>query len=205
MAQTTENTKTNIHYLKPEQVEEMRDAAYRGSFGQRDDAIVTVLYDTGLRRGELSQVNRDMLDLEAGELRIPAGIQKDYPNDNTPSPVAFNLDPSGDLRTERTLRSYLSARDYESDALFDSRKSNRMTGKALNDVVKRLASAADVQPYRSDGRGESDDVTAHTLRHSVAWRMLRVDEGNTIYDVRNRLRHSTVLTTERRYDHFQTV
>lgn len=35
--------------------------------------------------------------------------------------------------------------------------------------------------------------------------MLRAEEGNTIYDVRNRLRHSTVATTEQRYDHFQKV
>ncbi|WP_256488676.1 tyrosine-type recombinase/integrase [Halohasta salina] len=205
MPQTTDSTETNIHYLKPSQVEAMRDAAFHGSYGQRDDAIVTILYDTGLRRAELSAVNRDMLDLDAGELRIPAGIQKDYPNDNTPSPVTFNLDPSGELRTERALRSYLSNRDDDSSALFPSRKSDRMTGKGLNEVVKRLAAEAKVRPYRSDGRGDADNVTAHTLRHSVAWRMLRAEEGNTIYDVRNRLRHSTVLTTERRYDHFQTV
>lgn len=205
MASASDSTKANIHYLKPEQVEAMRDAAYHGSFGQRDDAIVTMLYDTGLRRAELSKVNRNMLDLDAGELRIPATIQKDYPNDNTPSPVTFEIDPSGELRTVRTLRSYLSARDDDSDALFPSRKSDRMTGKGLNEVVKRLAAEAETRPYRSDGRGDADSVTAHTLRHSVAWRMLRAEEGNTIYDVRNRLRHSTVLTTERRYDHFQTV
>jgi len=205
MPPTSDNTNTNIHYLKPTQVEAMRDAAYRGAFGQRDDAIVTTLYDTGLRRGELEQLNRDMLDLEAGELRIPPGIQKDYPNDNTPDPVAFALDPTGDLRTERTLRGYIGGRDDDRPALFPSRKGDRMTGKGINDVVKRLARRADVRPYRSDGRGEAADVTAHTLRHSVAWRMLRDEGDSTIYDVRNRLRHSTVLTTERRYDHFQTV
>jgi len=196
---------SNIHYLKPSQVEDMRDAAYRGSYGQRDDAIVTVLYDTGLRRAELEKVNRDMVDLDAAELRIPAEIQKDYPNDNTPDAATFALDPSDELRTVRTLRGYLDGRDDDSPALFPSRKADRMTGKGLNEVVKRLAQASEVRPYRSDGRGEPDDVTAHTLRHSVAWRMLRAEEGNTIYDVRNRLRHSTVLTTERRYDHFQKI
>jgi len=35
----------------------MRDAAYEGQHGPRDDAIVTLLYDTGLRRAELSQVD----------------------------------------------------------------------------------------------------------------------------------------------------
>jgi integrase len=54
-------------------------------------------------------------------------------------------------------------------------------------------------------RRDADDVTAHTLRHSVAWRMLRVEDDNTLYDVRNRLRHSSILTTEREYDHFETI
>jgi len=204
MPSTTDSANSNI-WLKPEQVEAMRDAAHEGRHGTRDDAIVTTLYDTGLRRAELAQVNRDMIDLNDEQLRIPAGIQKDYPNDNTPSAATFALDPSGDLRTVRTLRIYLQSRDDDSPALFPSRKSNRLTGKAINDVVKRLAERADVRPYTVGGRGGPDDVTAHTLRHSVAWRMLRAEDGNTLYDVRNRLRHATILTTEREYDHFETI
>lgn len=55
------------------------------------------------------------------------------------------------------------------------------------------------------GRGRPDDVTAHRLRHSLAWRMFRTEEGNSLYDVRNCLRHATILTTERKYDHFETI
>lgn len=198
-------TETNIHWVKPEQVEAMRDAAHQGRHGARDDAIITLLYDTGLRRGELAQVDRAMLDLDDEQLRIPGSIQKDYPNDQSPGPVTFVLDRAGTLRTVRTLRAYLSTRESESTALFPSRKSNRMTGKGINDVVKRGARRADVQPYHYGGRGSPNDVSAHTLRHSVAWRMLRAEEGNTLYDVRNRLRHATILTTERMYDHFETV
>lgn len=183
----------------------MRDVAHEGRHGPRDDAIVTLLYDTGLRRGELAQVNRDMLDLDEAQLRIPPSIQKDYPNENSPSAATFALDRSDDLRTVRTLRQYLNLRNGNSPALFPSQKSDRMTGKAVNDVVKRLADRADVRPFTYTGRGSPGDVTAHTLRHSVAWRMLRAEEGNTLYDVRNRLRHATILTTERKYDHFQTI
>lgn len=204
-SETTDSTETNVSWLKPEQVEAMRDVAHKGRYGSRDDAIVTVFYDTGLRRGELSQINTDMLDLEEQQLRIPASIQKDYPNDNTPSAATFALDRSGELRTVRTLRVYLSGRDDDSPALFPSQKSDRLTGKALNDVVKRLAENAGVEPYTYSGRGSYGDVTAHTLRHSVAWRMLRAEDENTLYDVRNRLRHATILTTERKYDHFQTI
>ncbi|QLD84791.1 site-specific integrase [Natronomonas halophila] len=203
-SQSGRSTDSNISWLKADQVEAMRDAAHEGRHGPRDDAIVTLLYGTGLRRGEIAQVDRDMLDLEEEQLRIPSGIQKDYPNDNTPSPATFDLDPSGDLRTVRTHRVYLSDHDGD-DALFPSQKSPRMTGKAINDVVKRLAERAGVEPYTYAGRGSAKDVTAHTLRHSVAWRMLRYEDRNTLYDVRNRLRHSSILTTERKYDHFETI
>lgn len=205
MSQTTNSTNSNISWLKPDQVEFMRDAAYEGRHGQRDDAIVTMLYDTGLRRGELAAVDVEMLDLEHLELRIPAKIQKDYPNENSPSPATFELDQSGNLHTIRTLRAYLNSRDDNSPAFFPSQKDVRMTPKGINDVVKRLADRADIRPYQYDGRGKSSAVSAHTLRHSVAWRMLRAEDGNTLYDVRNRLRHATILTTERKYDHFDRI
>ncbi len=193
------------HWLKPDQVEAMRDAARDGRHGRRDDAIVTLLYDTGLRRGELSRVDRAMLDLEDELLRLPTSVQKDYPNDNVPPPVTFQLDRDGSLRTVATLHEYLEARVDDVPALVPSQKAGRMTGKGVNDVVQRAAHRADIRPYCFPGRGRPEDVSAHTLRHSVAWRMLRVEDGNTLYDVRNRLRHSSILTTEREYDHFETV
>lgn len=204
MTQTHRETNSNISWLKPQQVEHLRDAAHSGRHGARDEAIVTLLYDTGLRRAELAAVDRDMVDLEAGELRIPGEIQKDYPTEQSPRPATFELDKSRGLRTERALRAYLNNR-RDVDALFPSQKSDRMTGKAVNDVVKRLAVLAGVEPHTYAGRGEAADVTAHTLRHSVAWRMLRGEDGHTLYDVRNRLRHATITTTERKYDHFKKI
>ena len=45
----------------------------------------------------------------------------------------------------------------------------------------------------------------HTLRYSVAYRMLHDYEGYTLYNVRNRLRHQRLATTECVYDHFETI
>jgi integrase len=205
MSADTEMIDSNVSWLKPEQVESMRDACYEGRHGQRDEAIVTLLYDTGLRRAEQAQVNRDMLDLKDGQLRIPPSIQKDYPNENTPDPATFALDPEGELATVRTLRSYLDTRDDDSPALFPSQKSDRLTGKAINEVVKKAAERASVRPQTYAGRSSPSEVTAHTLRHSVAYRLLHQYDDYTLYDVRNRLRHATILTTERKYDHFQTI
>jgi len=196
---------SNIHWLKPEQVEAMRDAAHEGRHGQRDDAILTILYDTGLRRKELAHVDREMLDLDDAVLRLPTHVQKDYPNENSPDAAMVSLDPEDDLRTVRTLRAYLSTRDDDIPALFPSRKSDRITGKGINDVVQRAAQHAEVRPYTFGGRGAADGVSAHTLRHSVAYRMLHDYDGYTLYNVRNRLRHQRLATTERVYDHFETV
>lgn len=193
------------YWLKPAQVEAMREAARDGRHRERDEAIVTLLYDTGLRRGELSLVDRAMLDLDEGHLRIPSSIQKDYPNGSTPPPATFALDRDASLRTVDALQTYLETRSDDGAALIRSQKSPRMGGKGINDVVKRLARRADVRPYCFGGRGGPEDVSSHSMRHSVAWRMLRAEQGNTLYDVRNRLRHSSILTTEREYDHFLTI
>jgi integrase/recombinase XerC/integrase/recombinase XerD len=73
-------------------------------------------------------------------------------------------------------------------------------------MLHDVAEAAGVHPWKVDGsRGDADDVTPHSLRHSVAYRMLHEEEGNTLYDVRNRLRHRSLQTTERVYDHFRRV
>jgi len=201
---TQDMTDSNVSWLKPDQVEEMRNRVYDGRHGVRDDAIITLMYDTGLRRSELSKLDRGMLDLDNGTLRIPPSIQKDYPNDNTPDPTTFRLDPEGDLSTIRTLRSYTTSIEPDG-ALFPSQKSDRLAPKSINDVVKRAVQDAHVEPHTYGGRGSPQDVTAHTLRHSVAYRLLHEYDDYSLYDVRNRLRHATILTTERKYDHFQVV
>jgi len=140
------------HWLKPGQVDAMREGAREGRHPQRDDAIVTLLYDTGLRRGELSLVDRAMVDLEDELLRIPTAIQKDFPNDRSPPPATFELDRSEQLDVVATLQAYLQQRDDDHAALFPSQKSPRLSGKAINDAVKRVAETADVRPYSFSGR-----------------------------------------------------
>jgi len=156
------------HWVNPDQVEAMRDAAREGRHPQRDDAIIALLYDTGLRRGELARVDREMLDLEDELLRLPTSVQKDYPNDSTPQPVTFELDRDSSLRTVATLREFLEACVDNDPALVPSQKAGRMTGREINDAVQRAARRAGVRPYCFSGRVRSKDVSAHTLRHSVA-------------------------------------
>jgi hypothetical protein len=85
-----------------------------------------------------------------------------------------------------------------------SSKCERLIGKGINDVVKRVAERAKVLSHTFTGRGDSDDVSADTLRYSVALNLHAYD-SYTLYNVRNRLRHSRLSTTEQKYDHFDSV
>jgi len=201
--QTQEDDKAQV-WLKPEQVERMRDATVAESadyLAGRNDALIALLYDTGLRVGEAVAVDTEMLDLDEGVLMLPAETQKDYPNDNSPQYTEIELADE----TVRTLRQYLNTRWKDSPALFPSRQSNRMSTESVRNVVRDAAEDAEIRPFTVRGRGNPDQVTPHVCRHSVAYRMLNREGGNTLYDVTKRLRHATILTTERVYSHFDRV
>ena len=214
---STENPNSNTQaksWLKPRQVRKLRTAAQSDEFlaylRDRNETLIAMLYDTGLRVGELVQIDVDFLHLdeEPAYLTIPAGIQKEYPTEHS-SPTYQEMNLAVDESTYDTvsqLKSYLNNRWRESDALFPSRQADRMTTESVRRVVRSLAREAGVRPQSIEGgRGEPSDVTPHTLRHSVAYRMLHEEEGYTLYDVRNRLRHATIQTTENRYDHFDRI
>ena len=205
MAQNTDSKVRAKVWLKPEQVEALRSACYSTGadyLQQRNEAIIAVLADTGLRVGELVAVDVEMLREENSTLYVPTEIQKDYPNENSPPPATLEL--ANDVA--RLLSSYLTNRWKDSEALFPSRSSDRCTTQAVRDMLHKVAAEANIEPYMVDGsRGGADDVTPHALRHSVAYRMMNVEEGNTLYDVRNRLRHRSIQTTEQVYDHIIRV
>ena len=202
------NTDTKVQasvWLKPEQVDELRNAVYRTSadyLQQRDEAIITLMYDSGLRVAELVALDVDHLRDENTRLYLPGHIQKDYPTDNSPGPATIALDSD----TTRVVSSYLASRWKDTAALFPSRSSDRISTEGVRQMFRRVAAEAEVRPFLVDGgRGEPSDVTPHALRHSVAWRMMNAEEGYTLYDVRNRLRHRSIQTTERVYDHITEV
>ncbi|SEO95996.1 integrase/recombinase XerC [Halogranum amylolyticum] len=202
-SKTQRETKAKV-WLKPNQIEKMRNATVRESasyLSARNDAILALLYDSGLRVGELVQLDVAMFDLDEGTLGLPANIQKDYPNENSPTYTRIGLKPE----TVRVLTSYLNSRWKDPDALLPSRQSDRMTEQSVRNVVEDAAVAADIEPFSVErGRGDASDVSPHTLRHSVAYRMISVEEKD-IYAVTRRLRHATIQTTERVYAHFDRV
>ena len=191
--------------MTPDQVEALRSACYTTGaeyLQQRNEAIIAFMYDTGLRVGELVQINKTLLRNGNSELYLPTDIQKDYPNENSPPPVTLTLSKD----TARLLSAYLNSRWKDPQALFPSRSSDRISEQGVRNMLHKVAEEAEVRPYKIDGtRGDASDVTPHALRHSVAYRMMNEEDDNTLYDVRNRLRHRSIQTTERIYDHMLKV
>jgi len=205
MAQNLDSKVRAKVWLTPDQIDDLRSGCYSTGadyLQQRNEAIVALMYDTGLRVGELVAVDVDMLREGNSVLYVPTEIQKDYPNENEPSPATLEF--ASDVT--RLLSSYLNSRWKDSPALFPSRSSDRITTQGVRNTISKVAEEAGIDPYLIDGtRGEPDDVTPHALRHSVAYRMMNAEEGNTLYDVRNRLRHRSIQTTEQVYDHFLRI
>jgi integrase/recombinase XerD len=192
-------------WVTPNQVEALRSACYTTGaeyLQQRNEAIIAFMYDTGLRVGELVQIDKTLLRNGNSELYLPTDIQKDYPNENSPPPVTLTLSKD----TARLLSAYLNSRWKDPQALFPSRSSDRISEQGVRNMLHKIAEEAGVHPYKIDGtRGNASDVTPHALRHSVAYRMMNEEDENTLYDVRNRLRHRSIQTTERIYDHMLKV
>lgn len=195
-------------WVTPEQVEAMRDACYDERFQsytrQRNDALIALLADTGLRVGETVQLRTDDLTDDYERLILQPDVQKTY-QENNPGIVRMELGKLvGDL--PRTLRSYLDNRDSDADVLFPSRTDREMSTQAVRNILKKVAVVAEIEPYNIDNtRAEATDMHPHALRHSVAYRMLEVEDGFSLEDVQRRLRHGRRETTEDTYSHFLTV
>jgi integrase/recombinase XerC/integrase/recombinase XerD len=196
-------------YLEIDQIRELREACHsrdqRYDTSLRDELIVVLLSNLGLRVSELINLKKSHLKLSQSEIILPADIQKDYPNNSSPSTAIMRLDPQNHFNTKQLIRSYLKSSYFEKygdEFLFPSRQSSKMTDHQVRRVIKEVAEEAKVEPHQVDGnRASPDEIKSHAFRHSVANYMLR-DQDNRLIDVRNRLRHQSISTTERIYEHF---
>lgn len=188
-------------WLKPDQVHELLDAVHRESpdyLQLRNEALLLLTYDTGVRVSELVALDVEHLHLEDGDVGPHIFLTREVQKGEDPTPRQIVLRP--DLGTARTLRHYLRDRWRDSPALFPSRSSDRMSTQAVRDVVRKLALEAGVQPRRTEDNVEvgPEHVSPHTLRHSLFYREFVRDERR-LKEVSLRLRHKRVATTEETY------
>lgn len=139
----------------------------------RDQAILEMLFSTGLRVSELCALNAD-LDLSRDELSVRGKGEKVR--------VVFLSSSAKDA-----VRAYLKARKDMEEALFvDGRpdKMHRITPRDIQRHLKTYVARA----------GITSVVTPHTLRHAFATDLL--SNGADIRSVQQLLGHASINTTQ---------
>lgn len=149
--------------------------------GLRDRAIIALLYSSGLRVSELTNLDRTHINLAHGEFTVRGKGQKDR---------AVYVDPSAsDL-----IKTYLAARTDSLPPLFISYGGHqtvdtsgdfkRLTPRSVQRLITHYALLAGITKH----------VTPHTLRHSFATDLLM--NGADIRSVQTMLGHSDISTTQ---------
>ena len=170
--------------LSVEEVEVLIDSVDVSDwFGQRDRAILEVLYGCGLRVSEAVSLKISGVYLDEGFVRIVGKGNKE------------RLVPLGDMACE-AIRQYLDVRPQSADAESDDILFLNKFGKSISRVsmfkmIKTQALAA----------GISKEISPHTLRHSFATHL--VENGADLRVVQEMLGHENITTTEI-YTHIDT-
>jgi integrase/recombinase XerD len=149
--------------LTDDEVTELLDApAHKGTArGMRDAAILALLYATGMRAAEVVSLDVDDLDWERSQV-------------HKPGKHSYSL---GLGEAEGPLRRYVAEgrqhliRQEDERALFLNQRGQRLSRQGLWLVVKRWAQAV----------GLGEDISPHTLRHTLAQHLLR--DGRTRKEV----------------------
>lgn len=146
--------------------------------GIRDYAVYALMYQTGLRVGEVHCLNLDSIDLEKNQLTVIGKGNKKRTLHLT-------------HQMHQIMVEYLAVRNFfhkadESTALFVSKKGNRLAIRTMEDNIKKLLSKANIKfPF---------NVTCHTLRHSFASHLN--DKDVDILVIQSLLGHASTKSTE---------
>ena len=164
------------YFIKDEDLETLLDGdGFGDDFeGVRNQLIIEMLYDTGMRRSELIGIRDSDVDFEAQLIKVTGKRNK-----QRLIPFAENL--------KNRMLAYMEARNCEvggSEGWFFVRKNgNQLSAEIVYYIVKKQLSAIPMLAKRSP----------HVLRHSFATSML--NNGAELNAVKDLLGHSSLAST----------
>ena len=146
--------------------------------GQRNRAIIEMLYGSGLRVSELVNLKLSDMYLEDGFMRVLGKGSKQ------------RLVPISDESKKQFLlwmecrRASVIEQDGQGDYAFLNRRGHQLTRVMIFTIIKRLCAAAGIQK----------NISPHTLRHSFATHLLQ--NGADLRVIQQLLGHEDITTTE---------
>lgn len=186
-------SREDLVYLKPSQVDELAKAAGR----LRDELIIRLLFQTGLRVSELCEIRMDDLDRAQRSINVRGKGRKNRTVYYQPS-----LDILVDTWIQERRPAIYHAED--SDYLFPTSHSENITRVTVAEFIREAAEDAGHQDvYTTDKDGvERHSITPHVLRHSFAMEAISSDGGDwDVYTLSQALGHSSAEITTSTYLH----
>lgn len=175
----------SVEFLSKEELVRIFDVVDRKKIsGRRDFAILQMLYSTGLRVSELTNLNRESIDLKRREFMIRGKGRKQRIVFVTPFAA-------------ESVEQYLLLRDDSFEPLFLSGgRGKKISGDILKGEKKRLTtrSVQNLVGKYARKAGIIKKVSPHTLRHSFATTLLQ--NGADIRSVQEMLGHASITTTQ---------
>lgn len=165
--------------LPRSQLKDFFAAIDRSNFlGIRDYAVYALMYDLGLRVGEVHSLNLENLDLKNNKLSVMGKGKRQ------------RTLPLNDEMVQ-VLSEWLAVRHHfmnsaKSNALFISKKGNRLAIRTMEDNFQKILKKADFNVHFQ--------VTCHTLRHSFASHLN--DNGTDVLVIQSLLGHSSPKSSE---------
>ncbi len=173
----------NIKFLSPEELERLfKIINLKEKTGLRDRAILEVLFSTGLRVSELVGLNREQINLQAGEFGVIGKGGK--------ARVVFLS-----LHAKDWLQKYIATRKDPYQPLF-IRYSGPTAGSDLTPEKLRLSVRSIermLDKYRKQA-GILFRIGPHAIRHSYATDLL--SHGADLRSVQEMLGHKNISTTQ---------
>ena len=145
--------------------------------GHRNRAIIEMLYGSGLRVSELTELRLSNIYREEGYMRILGKGNKQR---------LVPISPVADEQFGYWLndRSKLDIKPEASDIAFLNHYGRQLTRAMIFTIVKRLAESAGIRKT----------ISPHTLRHSFATHLLQ--NGADLRIIQQLLGHESIVTTE---------
>lgn len=171
--------------LTTEEVDRLEQAIDLSKWeGQRNKAIIEVLFSCGLRVSELVNLKMSALYLDEQFVRITGKGNKERL-------VPISENAIEQLKYWFIDRSHMNIKPGEEDYVFLNRRGAHLTRTMILIMIKRLGAEAGIQKT----------ISPHTLRHSFATALL--EGGADLRAIQSMLGHESIGTTEI-YTHIDT-